>query len=173
MPSMPAKQSGFTLIELMVVLVIVSVIVSVGMLSMGSSEQATLRAQERSAKALLSYVRDLSALKQRIYLVAPDEQGLSTYVLTQGRWQLDSSITPLQWQPGITLDWQIDNANFNLQPELPKAGWVFWPSGDVLAGEMSMQTAQNSQSLLDNEVSSYSFSWNGLLQFSALDGAPQ
>jgi len=162
-------QLGFTLIELMVVMVIISVVVSVGMISMGGNEQSTLRAQERSVKALLSYVRDQSALKQQLYLVAADEQGLSTYHLIAGRWQQDSSVDSLSWQEGLSIEWQVDNSAFIQQQDLPKEGWVFWPSGDVLAGAIFMHSLQSKQATSLESASSYSFRWNGLLQFTALD----
>ena len=162
-------QKGFTLIELMVVVVIMSVVVAVGMISMGGNEQATVRAQERSAKALLSYVRDKAAIKQQLFLVAPEETGLTTYFLTAGKWQVDPSIDPLVWDESLTITWDIDNTTFAQQQNLPKEGWVFWPSGDVLAGSIEMTAVQNKQASGLNKVSSYSFRWDGLLQFSYLD----
>jgi len=163
------RQLGFTLIELMVVMVIISVVVSVGMISMGGNEQSTLRAQERSIKALLSYVRDQSALKQQLYLVAADEDGLSTYHLVKGRWQQDSTVQVLSWQEGVNVEWEVERSPFTQQQELPKEGWVFWPSGDVLAGAIFIQSLQDKQASSLENLSSYSFRWNGLLQFTALD----
>lgn len=167
-----AQQAGFTLIELMVVVVIISVVVAVGMISMGGNEQATLRAQERSAKALLSFVRDKSTIKQQLYLVAPDEQGLTTYVLKTGQWQIDPEVKALPWQTGIAVDWQVENSTFAQQQNLPREGWVFWPSGDVLAGALLLKSVQNQQASLQDTLSSYSFRWSGLLQFSAFDAEP-
>ena len=166
----PIKQMGFTLIELMVVVVIMSIVVAIGVISMGGNEQATLRAQQGSAKALLSFVRDKSTIKQQLYLVAPDEQGLSTYVQKAGKWEIDSEVKALEWQPGVTVDWEVDNRAFAQQQNLPKEGWVFWPSGDVLVGAIVMKPKQASAKagLLDG-FSSYSFRWNGLLQFSDFD----
>ncbi|MEA3405617.1 MAG: prepilin-type N-terminal cleavage/methylation domain-containing protein [Pseudomonadota bacterium] len=163
------RQLGFTLIELMVVMMIISVVVSVGMISMGGNEQSTLRAQERSVKALLSYVRDQSALKQQLYLVAADETGLTTYHLVKGRWQQDSTVEVLSWQDGLSVEWEVENSPFTQQQDLPKEGWVFWPSGDVLAGAVFIQSLQSKQATSLDNASSYSFRWNGLLQFTALD----
>jgi len=169
-PHQSAKlQTGFTLIELMVVVVIMSVVVAVGMISMGGNEQATVRAQERSAKALLSYVRDKAAIKQQLFLVAPDEAGLTAYRLTAGKWQTDEGVEPLVWDERLTITWDINNTAFAQQQNLPKPGWVFWPSGDVLAGSIEMSSAPNNQTSSLDETSSYSFSWDGLLQFRYLD----
>ena len=163
------SQKGFTLIELMVVVVIMSVVVAVGMISMGGNEQATVRAQERSAKALLSYVRDKAAIKQQLFLVAPDETGLTTYFLQAGKWQADASVEPLVWDESLTINWDIDNTAFAKQQNLPKEGWVFWPSGDVLAGTIEMRSKQNNSASFQGALSSYSFAWDGLLQFRYLD----
>jgi len=146
-----------------------SVVVAVGMISMGGNEQATVRAQERSAKALLSYVRDKAAIKQQLFLVAPDEIGLTTYRLTAGKWQTDEGIEPLVWDERLTITWDIDNMAFAQQQNLPKAGWVFWPSGDVLAGSIEMSSVPNNQTSSLDETSSYSFRWDGLLQFRYLE----
>jgi len=163
------KQAGFTLIELMVVIVIMSIVVSVALISMGGNEQTTLRAQEGSAKALLTFVRDKSAIKQQMYLVVPDETGLTPYALKAGRWQQDASIKKLAWQEGLSMDWQIDNRAFAQQQNLPNEGWVFWPSGDVLGGAIFMSASQSQQASLLQKPSTYSFKWNGLLQFTSLD----
>ncbi len=159
------SQRGFTLIELMVVVVIISVVVSVGMMSLGSNEQATLRAEERSVKALLSYVRDQAAMKQRLYLVAVDEQGLSAYSQQRGKWELDSDIAPLKWSESLVVEWKIDNQQFAQQQNLPKEGWVFWPSGDVMAGAILLNIRSDAVNTREQEPSSYSVHWNGLLQF--------
>ena len=162
-------QSGFTLIELMVVMVIMSVVVSVAVISLGGNEQTTLRAQQSSAKALLTFVRDKSAIKQQMYLVAPDKAGLTTYVLKTGKWQVDNRIEKLAWQEGLDIEWQVDNTAFAQQQNLPSEGWVFWPSGDVLGGAIYMRSLQTKQATGPQDWSSYSFSWNEVLQFSSLD----
>ncbi|WP_373019687.1 prepilin-type N-terminal cleavage/methylation domain-containing protein [Thiomicrorhabdus sp.] len=167
MVSRRVAQSGFTLIELMVVVVIMSVVVTVGMMSIGSSEQATLRSQERSVKSLLSFVRDQAALKQRLYLVAVDEKGLSAYSQQRGKWQKDEKIDSLAWSESLQVEWTIDNQQFARQQNLPREGWVFWPSGDVMAGSVLFSPRSNSSLRGKQAESSYSVHWNGLLQFDA------
>jgi len=158
-------QSGFTLIELMVVVVIMAVMVSVGMMSLGSNEQATLRAQDRSVKSLLMAVRDQAALKQRLYLVGVDETGLTTYSQTRGEWQVDEKINLLKWPESLLVEWKIDNQTFVQQQSLPQEGWVFWPSGDVLAGSIILRNLDNQSFVRGQETTEYIIRWNGLLQF--------
>ena len=163
------QQSGFTLIELMVVVVIMSVVVSVGVISMGGNDQTTLRAQAGSAKAFLNFVRDTSAIKQQMYLVVPDKKGLTAYVLKTGRWQPDTGVKKQMWQAGLNMDWQIENNAFVQPQNASDQGWLFWPSGDVMGGAIFMSTQQNQPVSMLQTPSTYSFKWNGLLQFSSLD----
>ncbi|MDX1347653.1 MAG: prepilin-type N-terminal cleavage/methylation domain-containing protein [Thiomicrorhabdus chilensis] len=165
MPTRSAVQSGFTLIELMVVVVIMAVVVSVGMMSLGSNEQATLRAQDRNVKSLLMAVRDQAALKQRLYLVGVDESGLTTYSQNRGEWQVDDKIKRLKWPESLIVEWKIDNQTFVKQQNLPQEGWVFWPSGDVLAGSIILRNLDNQAFDRDQEATEYAIRWNGLLQF--------
>lgn len=175
--TMHQRQSGFTLIELMVVVVIIAVVVSVGVMSLGSSEQATLRSQERSVKALLLYVRDQAAFNQQLYLVEVNEKGLSAYRLRQNRWQADETTKPLKWDEALTVDWKI--GSFQTQDGLlnqtgqdmdGREGWLFWPSGEVIPGEIHfapLQSDVSSQNRTDNKQRG--LRWNELLQFEALD----
>lgn len=170
-------QRGFTLIELMVVVVIISVVVSIGVVSLGSSEQATLRSQERSVKALLLYVRDQAAFNQQLYLLEVDANGLSAYRLRHNRWQADDSIKPLKWDEALNVDWAI--GSFQTQDGLlnqtgqdmdGREGWLFWPSGEVMPGEIRFTPIQEGlrrQGGVGNKSSG--LRWNELLQFKALD----
>jgi general secretion pathway protein H len=158
-----SAQAGFTLIELMVVVVIMAVVVSVGLIAMAPSEQAVARAHERSVKALLGYARDQAALTQRLYLLAVDEHGLTLHRQTSQGWQLDAQVKTLKWPDALTVTWEVDNSGFVAQQNLPAEGWVFWPSGDVLGGAIVMHATGTDVSR--GESPSAIVRWNGVLQF--------
>ena len=165
------KQQGFTLIELMVVVVIMSVIISVTVLSLSPSEQARVTSQANKIKSYMSLVRDQSAFERKLYLVAPDQSGLTPYVMQQGRWQLAETLEKLSWLEGIQADWELDSSMAQKQ-QLPKAGWMFWPSGEVVSGEIHFNLGENfppsrgtragEGATQDNQAF---VSWNGILQF--------
>ncbi len=170
-PSLPAhlQQKGFTLIELMVVVVIVSVVTSISLLALGGGEQRKLTSQTQQLKTLLTWVRDQSTFDRKLYLVVPDEEGLITYVFHQNRWQESSKIDELAWQPGIRVSWLVDEV-FAYNQQLPEAGWMFWPTGEVLEGEVSFAIGGDKFRAPKKE-NIIRLTWNELLQFNVETGA--
>jgi general secretion pathway protein H len=166
------RQHGFTLIELMVVVVIMAVVLSVGMLSLRPSDAALLTTQQSQLKSLLRLASDHAAFEQRLYLVAPDEQGLTTYVFTDQAWSVSSKMVFLPWQAGLSVQWNTD-LTFAEQNQLPQAGWLFWPSGEVLPGEVEMQLdGQTMSQVAPSKTNSVKQTdkvttvvWDGLLNF--------
>jgi len=158
-----SKQAGFTLIELMVVVVIVSVVTSISILSLGPSEQAKLTTQQNQLKTLLGFVRDQSTFDRKLYLVTPDDKGLTTHVFTKNKWQKADKVAFLAWQAGINASWKVDE-DYAQQQQLPDPGWLFWPTGEVLEGEAYFSVGENAfQNSNKAEVSTVV--WDGLLQF--------
>lgn len=159
------KQAGFTLIELMVVLVIVAVVMGVTVLSLSSNEKSRLNAQKNQLKSYLSLVRDQSTFDLKLYLVAPDQQGLKTLVFDKDSWKIASKVAPLVWQDGVMADWRLDST-FAHRQQLPSAGWIFWPSGEVLSGKVTftLQGGAQSQAQAESELDN-SVAWNNLLKY--------
>lgn len=144
--------------------VIISIVLGVGMLSLNQNDQNQLRAQTNKVKGLLEFVSDLSALEQKMYLVVPDETGLTTYRSVKGSWGLATKLTPLKW--GVQAQWQTPSSAVQ-RFELPKPGWVFWPSGEVTPGEIELMTLAQKQQ--QNSVAPQVIQWNVFLQFKESD----
>ncbi|VAW48612.1 hypothetical protein MNBD_GAMMA03-92 [hydrothermal vent metagenome] len=159
-------QKGFTLIELMVVVVIVSVVTSISILSLGASDQNKLTAQQNQLKTLLVLVRDQSTFDRKLYLVVPEKTGLTTHVFIENKWKESPKIEFLAWQPGLTASWEVDEA-FAQQQQLPEAGWMFWPTGDVLEGTVVFSVGKDDGSIASEKENTAKVAWNDMLQFDA------
>jgi len=161
----PKHQKGFTLIELMVVIVIISVVTTISILSLNGGDKSKLIVQQNQLKTLLNSVRDQSTFDRKLYLVVPDETGLTMYVFEQNKWKKSPKVEFLAWKNGLTVQWSVDEV-FAQKQQLPEPGWMFWPTGEVLKGGVSFAmggdkfTAPNKENIV-------SVSWNDILQFEA------
>jgi len=156
-------QKGFTLIELMVVVVIMSVVVSVGVLSLGRVNQDLADNQKAKVESFFKQVADQSAFSQKLYLVAPDDKGLSVYLFLNAEWLSDESMDTLIWHEGFSVSWELDE-HFVQQQNLPRPGWLFWPSGEVVAGKIVLESLISEQNDSTSE-SEMTINWNESLEF--------
>jgi len=150
-------QSGFTLIELMVVLVVMAVVVSVGIMSFASLNQDAVSSQKNRIQQYLKQVSDEAAFKQKLLLVIPDEKGLTAYSKVNVEWQADAAVESYRWPEHLNAEWVLDETLVERQ-RLPGAGWMFWPNGDVVEGKIVLQMKA------DREETA-SIEWNTLLVF--------
>lgn len=161
------RQKGFTLIELMVVVVIMAIVASVGVMSLGGQTQTQLESEERRFMAAFSWVQDQSTLRQKLFLLAPNEEGLRAYYLSQGKWQEAKQFRAVSWPVGWQVDWNGEQNGEQLQPKAPANGWLIWPSGDVSPGEVTWlaEFERDWQKGTQEEEHQRVLSWNGLLSF--------
>jgi len=108
-------------------------------------------------------VRDQSTFDRKLYLVVPDESGLTTHVFHQNKWQESSKVALLEWKPGMIVEWSVDEI-FAEKQQLPEAGWMFWPTGEVLEGAVSFAMGGDKFTAPKKE-NIVKVSWNELLQF--------
>jgi general secretion pathway protein H len=67
----------------------------------------------------------------------------------------------------VEADWQTEQATAQ-HFDLPKPGWVFWPSGEVTPGSITLTTL--SQKMQQQEVTKpIVIQWNVFLQFEKSD----
>ena len=145
-----AKQAGFTLIELMVVVVIIAVVLAAGLMSFGSHDGGQLREQWAKTQGLIQTACDQAAFKQRLVLIGVDKQGLSVYYQVAGQWTQADNIQPLSWTPETQVEWRAE-PSMQQRMQLPKPGWLCWPGGLLTEGEIRA----------DGQV----LSWNQTMQF--------
>lgn len=151
-------EKGFTLIELMVVLVVVAILLSAMTQSFrfGSSDQ--LRSEQAKLRGLIMNVADLAVFEGKPYLLTPDQKGLQVWQWSSGTWRAQTNIEDYEWPENIDSTWQLEVKAPNYL-KLPAEGWLFWPSGEVTAGKIELIVEDKEQ-----EVSRY-LEWNRLLDF--------
>ncbi|BBP45051.1 hypothetical protein THMIRHAS_04240 [Thiosulfatimonas sediminis] len=138
------RQRGFTLLELMVVLLVIGVLLSAGMLSLQNNDAAQSREQAAKIQGLFKQAQDQATWTQRTHLVGVSAQGLQVYQWSQGRWQTASKLQPLSWSALWTVEWQLP---LNQPPfflvddarQVTLAGWLLLPNGEAQLGQISWQ----------------------------------
>ncbi|BBP42670.1 hypothetical protein THMIRHAT_04160 [Thiosulfativibrio zosterae] len=148
------SQQGFTLIELMVVVLIVAVLLAVGMVSMAPNDSALLRQQVKQVQGALQQTCDQAAFSQHMMALVPSDKGLEMLEVSQGQWQAFAGAKDMAWLAGIRVTWQADETVAKAQ-KLTRPGWICWPSGEILPGEMRFQSTDLKAQL----------SWNPILRF--------
>ncbi|MDY0136848.1 MAG: prepilin-type N-terminal cleavage/methylation domain-containing protein [Thiomicrospira sp.] len=131
------SQAGFTLMELLVVLVIVAVVLSAGLLSFRQDTSRYVAQQANQIQGLLQAGCDEAVWGQRLVFFEVSEKGLQPWVHRQGRWQVFTDLKPLAWHPSVQVDWTLPALSGGAY-DLPAEGWLCWPSGDLTAGEMRL-----------------------------------
>lgn len=148
-------QQGFTLIELMVVLVIVAVLLSAAVVAINPNETAKLRQQTAAMQGLLTAMCDQAAFEQKLYLLMPDKNGLSIAKWSQQSWQASDHFKDKPWLSGIEPSWDLD-AEKALQQNWPAPGWMCWPSGELMAGSIQFQLGDSRVALEWDEMMVFS-----------------
>lgn len=159
------SQQGFTLIELMVVIVILAVLLSTAVMSLKPSESAELRKQTIAFKGALIAICDKSAFDQHIYVIVPEKNKFSIKRLQQGSW-LDVQLIDersMLWHEAVKVSWSL-NEELAKSYGLEKAGWMCWPSGEVNAGEITFKLNHLSNHLQWNEILDFTLEENNAEQ---------
>jgi len=123
MPKSPVLplEKGFTLIELMVVLVIMAVMLSAVVVSFSPNEQQRLKLMAQKTQDFMQLACDQGAMQQKMVLIEPSEQQLKAWmaqkvatskgeahqslIMPQYRWQ--SLGEPLAWPEEVKVDWKL------------------------------------------------------------------
>lgn len=145
------RQKGFTLIEVMIVVVIIGILMSAMVLTIKPKATSQIRQTLLSAKDLMVSACDRAAFEQRVYLIVPSPTQLQIYKHVNQKWQAAEHLGPITWPEGLEVDWQ--------RPETPEStgslvdtGWRCWPGGEMTPGSLRIRQDGTEQRLKWNEI---------------------
>ena len=114
--SLHRRAGGFTLLELLVVLVIVGIVVTFAFLSLGAEGRGEeLRRETRRLATLLELAGEQAVVGARELAVAFEPDGYRFLVLANGAWQPlagDELLRPRSLPPGLRLRVEVDDSPF-------------------------------------------------------------
>ncbi|MDR9499548.1 MAG: prepilin-type N-terminal cleavage/methylation domain-containing protein [Hydrogenovibrio sp.] len=161
--------SGFTLIELMVVLAVLAVLLKMAMLSFQGNDNKLITQQVTAFKSMLQKSCQSALFHNKVYALIPDNDGVSSRVLVLGanpsKQKQPQVKKTLKWveTKEQKLLWKIKPAQIETsKPEagafnFEQKGWRCWPQGLMDEGQIVFDFAGQTRTL----------SWNAQGQFSS------
>ncbi|WP_043527778.1 GspH/FimT family pseudopilin [Litchfieldella xinjiangensis] len=138
----PGSARGFTLLELLVVVVIVSLATTLSVAWLGGDDHQRLDAATERLHSDLSLARDVAFLDQRIIGWLADDRGYR-FVTWRPRQDGDGwDWVPLDSQRLAPQTWPVPLAIESLSASAPSAPGtdmprlVWWPNGEVIGGRL-------------------------------------
>lgn len=132
------SQSGFSLVEMLVVLAVIGFISSIVLLNGGSTEPGLDREADRFA-AKLAEARDLALIRNRPVLVEVTPDGYALRQRTADGWAVAGRTDAVDWESGSTI--QVEGAR------LP-AHILFDPMGMSEAGRISLYRGEDAETIV-------------------------
>lgn len=138
----PSHARGFTLLELLVVVVIVSLATTLSFAWLGGDDHRRLDAAIEQLHSDLTLARDVAFLDQQIIGWQADDQG---YRFVTWRYEPDANVwrwVPLDSQRLAPQDWprpllvESVSANAPSPPDTDMPRIVWWPNGEVIGGRL-------------------------------------
>ena len=150
--------SGFTLIEILVVLLIVGIMVTGASLSLGVlGRDSALEKESERLSALMDYLRDQATLQNREYGLRCFVGGYEflAFDARAGLWRRltdDSSLRPRRLPSGVTMQVRIEGREVVLPREQARADELapqvmLFSSGDLNLFELTLQRAATGEAM--------------------------
>jgi general secretion pathway protein H len=159
-------QRGFTLLEIIVVLVIIGIMVSFAVLQFGDEGEKQLKEETRRLELLVKLAREESILESSDYAIGFWQGGYSFYTLDEGegKWDEitdDPTLRPREIPEYIELSIELEDQLVILEMEPPEKPQIFLLS----SGEMTPFLLQLSVQDRDDLPKEISFDQLGRLNY--------
>lgn len=135
-----APASGFSLLELMVVLAVMGIVVSLGVPLLDPSRRQPLETTRETLRQELQEAGQLAVQSQQLIGWLPDASGYRFVAWREGgRWQpLEGRrLTGKEWPDGLTVTRREPTDSSTQMPWL-----IWWPDGEVLGATLLLHHAQ-------------------------------
>jgi type II secretion system protein H len=140
----PSHARGFTLLELLVVVVIVSLATTLSVAWLGGDDHRRLDAATERLHSDLSLARDVAFLDQQVIGWQADNQGYRfvtwRYEPATGVWRwvpFDSPrLAPQAWPIPLSVESVSASAPSVPSADMPRLVW--WPNGEVIGGRLTL-----------------------------------
>lgn len=152
-----AKQAGFTLVELLVVLVIIALLSGVTVLTIGQRDSQAFASEVSRLALLIQQASDRALMKQEV---------LGLVVEDQSYYFSELNGTPAAWQPIEQGHWALHTLPENIELSLEAEQYsgaafsdtrdieiVFLPSGQYTAFRAELRSSQSSRRLIGDGYS--------------------
>ncbi|MGF1643532.1 MAG: type II secretion system minor pseudopilin GspH [Thiotrichales bacterium] len=134
---------GFTLLELLVVLVIVAIITSFAVLGLGSRPATAVQEERQRLTSLVDLARDEALLEGRNYGVGFWREGYAFFELRDGEWAplgSDEALRERIWPEGLEASLLLERLDVALRADPPERPQVFlFASGEMTPFELRLQ----------------------------------
>ena len=146
---MTSRSSGFTLLEVMVVVVLISIIVGFVVLSIGDGGKTQLLEQHAKRLAsLLKLASEEAILTNQEFALAVTEEGYEFQILVGKGWAAiaeDPILRPRQLDSGMRIALSIESTEIDLQAQSDKdpARLYLLSSGEMTPFEMTLKDEES------------------------------
>lgn len=158
------RRSGFTLIEVMVVLVIVALAGSFMVIGYNQLLQRKEAAQIEELQAWLEAAADISVLQSTVLGVTRMDNQLKLMAFFHGEWFLLADQVSLEIDEDMQITWPAELLDSNLtetaEDDHPQPYLVLTPAGDILPeGRIGLRVGEQQANINWQESGEFSLAW--------------